>query len=60
MRLWVEPMDSYVVEVTQDGLVRLENQEPALPTLQERRAILYAAEGEIQNLKELIEILEKT
>ena len=60
MRLWVEPMDSYVVEVTQDGLVRLENQEPAPPTLQERRAILYAAEGEIQNLKELIEILEKT
>jgi hypothetical protein len=60
MRLWVEPMDSYVVEVTEDGLVRLENQEPAIPTLQERRAILYAAGGEIEALKELIEILEKT
>ena len=60
MRLWVEPMDSYVVEVTEDGLVRLENQEPAIPTLQERRAILYAAAGEIEALKELIEILEKT
>jgi hypothetical protein len=60
MRLWVEPMESYVVEVTEDGLVRLENEEPAMPTLQERRAILYAAEGEIEALKELIEILEKT
>jgi hypothetical protein len=27
--------------------------------LQERRAILYAAQGEIDALKELIEILEK-
>ena len=60
MRLWVEPMDSYVVEVTEDGRVRLENLEPALPTLQERRAILYAAQEEIEALKELIEILEKT
>jgi hypothetical protein len=60
MKLYVEPMESYVVEVTEDGLVRLENQEPAMPTLQERRAILYAAEGEIEALKELIEILEKT
>jgi hypothetical protein len=60
MKLWVETMDSYVVEVTEDGRVRLENEEPALPTFQERRAILYAAEGEIEALKELIEILEKT
>jgi hypothetical protein len=59
MRLWVEQMDSYVVEVSEDGRVRLENEEPATPTFQERRAILYAAEGEIQALKELIEILEK-
>ena len=60
MRLWVEPMDSYVVEVSDDGRVRLEGQEPAVPTLQERRAILYAAEGEIEALKELVEVLEKT
>ena len=60
MKLYVEPMDSYVVEVTEDGLVRLENQELAIPTLQERRAILYSAAGEIEALKELIEILEKT
>ena len=60
MRLWVETMDSYVVEVTDDGRVRLESDEPAVPTLQERRAILYAAQEEIEALKELIEILEKT
>jgi hypothetical protein len=59
MRLYVEPMDSYVIEVTDDGRVRLADRELAVPTLQERRAILYAAQGEIDALKELIEILEK-
>ena len=44
MKLWVETMDSYVVEVTDDGRVRLENDEPAVPTFQERRAIMYAAQ----------------
>jgi hypothetical protein len=60
MKLYVEPMDSYVIEVTDDGRVRLADRELAVPTLQERRAILYAAQGEIDALKELIEILEKT
>jgi hypothetical protein len=46
-----------VVEVTGDGRVRLENEELAVPTLQERRAILYAAQGEIESLTELIAIL---
>jgi hypothetical protein len=59
MRLYVEPMDSVVVEVTDDGRVRLDNQELATPTLQERRAILYAAEREIEALEELVEILSK-
>ncbi len=60
MRLYVEPMDAYVVDVTDDGRVRLEHEEPALPTMQERRAILYAAQHEMQALRELVEILEKT
>ena len=60
MRLYVEPMDAFVLEVTEDGRVRLENEEPAMPTLQERRAILYAAKGEVQELAEIIEILEKS
>ena len=58
MRLYVEPMAAVVVEVTEDGRVRLENEELRVPTLQERRAILYAAQGEIESLTELITILE--
>ena len=60
MKLYVEPMDSYVIDVTGDGRVKLENEEPAVPTVQERRAILNAAQHEIEALEELIEILEKT
>jgi hypothetical protein len=60
MKLYVEPMDSCVVDVTEDGRVKLENEELAVPSLQERRAILCAAQKEIEALQELIEILEKT
>ena len=59
MRLYVEPMAAVVVEITDDGRVRLENEEPAVPTLQERRAILYAAQAEIESLTELIAVLER-
>jgi hypothetical protein len=59
MRLYVEPMAAVVVEVTEDGRVRVENEELAVPTLQERRAILYAAHGEIESLTEIIAILER-
>jgi len=59
MKLYVEPMDAVVVEVDDEGRVRLENeQELAKPTLQERRAILYAAQNAIEELKELIERLQ--
>jgi hypothetical protein len=58
MRLYVEPMDAVVVEVTDDGRVRVDGEELAVPTLQERRAILYAARGEIEALTELVDILE--
>ena len=57
MRLYVEPMDAVVLEVTDDGRVRLENHEPAIPTLQERRAILYSAQREMDALAELIDVL---
>ncbi len=60
MKLYVGPMDATVVEVTEDGRVRLENSDLAEPTLQERRAILYAAKGELEDLRELIEILERS
>jgi hypothetical protein len=61
MQLYVEPMDAVVVEVDQSGRVRLAGEETfSPPTLQERRAILYAATLEVEALRELIEILEET
>ena len=58
MRLYVEPMDSVVVEVAADGRVRFEDEEQwSTPTLQEQRAIIYAAEQEMSALSELLEIL---
>ena len=60
MRLCVEPMDAVVVEVSSEGRVRLENEDWSTPTLQERRAILYAAANEVEALTELIEILDST
>jgi hypothetical protein len=60
MKLYVEPMDAFVVEVREDGLVRLDEElEFAKPSLQERRAILYAAANEIEALKELIDVLQE-
>jgi hypothetical protein len=60
MRLYVEPMDAVVVEVSSDGRVRLEKEEWSTPTLQERRAIIYAAKGEIEALNEIVEILDSS
>jgi hypothetical protein len=61
LRLYVEPMDAVVVEVSDDGRVRYENEEGwSRPTLQERRALLYAAQKEIEALTELIERLQES
>jgi hypothetical protein len=58
MKLYVKPMDAVVVEVSDDGRVRLENEDWRTPTLQEKRAILYAAKNELDALTELVELLE--
>jgi hypothetical protein len=58
MKLYVKPMDSTVVEVEPDGRVRLEDEDWRIPTLQERRAIIYAARDQIAALTELVDILE--
>jgi acyl-CoA reductase-like NAD-dependent aldehyde dehydrogenase len=50
-------MDVVVVEVSADGRVRLENEDWAAPTLQEKRAILYAATNEVEELNEAIAAL---
>lgn len=57
MRLYVEPMDATVVDVQADGRVRLEHEEWSVPTLQERRAIIYEAQKAIDVLAEWIETL---
>jgi len=58
MKLFVEPMDAIVVDVDDDGRVRFDEQEWTAPTLQERRAIIYAATNAIEELKEWIERLQ--
>jgi len=58
MRLYVEPMDAVVTDIASDGRVRLENEDWSAPTLQERRAIIYAATNELAELTELLEILD--
>jgi len=58
MKLFVETMDAVVVDVQADGRVRLENEEWSQPTLQEKRAIIHAAQEELAALGELIEILQ--
>ena len=58
MKLYVETMDAVVVDVQTDGRVRLENEDWSRPTLQEKRAIIHAAQEELAALGELIEILQ--
>jgi hypothetical protein len=58
MKLYVGTMDAVVVDVNADGQVRLENEDWSQPTLQERRAIIHAAQEEMLALGELIEILQ--
>jgi hypothetical protein len=58
MKLYVDTMDAVLVDVRDDGWVRLENEDWSQPTLQERRAIIHAAEQELVSLQELIETLQ--
>jgi hypothetical protein len=51
-------MDAVVVDISDDGRIRLENEDWSQPTLQERRAVIYAARDEIACLTELVETLE--
>jgi len=60
MRLFVEPMNATVTDVDADGRVHIEDEGWSTPTLQEKRAILYAAEHEMAALAELSDILQKS
>ncbi len=59
MRLYVGPMDAVLVEFDDGGRVRFDGEDWSAPTLQERRALLYAAESEVAELRDLIEVLER-
>jgi hypothetical protein len=58
LTLYVDAMDATLVEVASDGRVRFENEDWRTPTLQERRAIIYAATNALADLNELLEILD--
>ena len=58
MRLYVEPMNATLVDVDADGRVRLDAEGWSTPTLQERRAIIYAARRELDALTDLLGILD--
>ena len=57
MRLYVDTMDAVLVEFDADGRVRFDGEEWSRPSLQETRAILYAAEQEQAALGELTDAL---
>ena len=59
MRLYVETMDAVLVEFNQHGKVRFDGEEWSVPTLQERRAVLYAAQNQVNELQELIQSLDE-
>ena len=59
MRLHVETMNAVVVEFDAEGRVKFESGEWARPSVQERRAIIHAAQTELEGLKELLETLER-
>ena len=59
MRLFVETMDAVLAEFNQHGKVRFDGEEWSVPTLQEQRAILYAAQNKVAELQELIQSLDE-
>ena len=59
LHLYVETMDATLVEYAPDGRVRFENEEWRAPSLQEARAIMYAARQRIEELEELLSALEE-
>ena len=58
MRLYIETMDTVLVDHEPDGQVKLDGEDWSTPTLQERRAILHAAQTEIERLQDLMLALD--
>ncbi len=58
MRLYIETMDAVLVDYEPDGRIELEGEGWSSPTLQERRAILHAAQMEVERLQDLVLAIE--
>jgi acyl-CoA reductase-like NAD-dependent aldehyde dehydrogenase len=59
MRLFVPTMDAVLVEFDAAGRVRFDTDHGwCTPSVQERRAIIHAAKDQLENLKELLDVLE--
>ena len=58
LHLYVGPMDAVIVDFSEDGQIHVENEAWHSPSLQEQRAVIYAAREEIARLTELVEALE--
>ena len=58
MRLFVPTMDAFLVDFAQDGRIRFDNEDWSMPSVQERRAIIHAANDQLDHLKELLDVLE--
>jgi hypothetical protein len=59
MRLYINTMDSVLIDFDGAGRVRFENDDAWIaPSVQERRAIIHAAREELESLKELLDMLE--
>ena len=59
MRLFVPTMDAVLVEFDADGRVRFHDEGWTTPSVQERRAIIHAAHDQLEQLKELLDLLER-
>jgi len=57
MRLYIETMNAVVVECDDDGRVRFDSGGWLQPSVQERRAIIHAAQSELESLAELLETM---
>jgi hypothetical protein len=53
-------MDAIVTEFDSTGRVRFDGDQAwAKPSVQERRAIIHAAEEELESLRELLDVMER-
>jgi hypothetical protein len=58
MFLRIDTMDAVLVEFDADGQVRFQDAGWSMPTRHEIRAIIHAAQDEIEQLTDLVDVLE--